>query len=277
MSTLTLNESLLSDLRRRRAAGERVSKMAREIGVAWQRLDKALRNGLRRRPAARLHARPGHGALTEKYRPNRLNGLFGQPAAVRFLRKLVESPCSIALVFEGETGTGKTSAALALAAELGCNLDERELGGVHVIASGEQTADAVREVCGRMWQTPMFGSGWKVVIVNEADRMNPAAETIWLDRLEQIPPRTVVVFTTNHLGKLSQRFRDRCMRVSFESDTAKVRASVESMLTAMWKAETGAKPERRVVAEIAGNAVEDGKLSFRRAAQLLQAYLMERI
>lgn len=277
MSTLTLNERVLSDLRRRRAAGEQVSKLAREIGVAWQRLDKALRNGLCRERAPRLQARLGQGTLTEKYRPSRLDGLFGQPVAVRFLRKFVASPCSIALVFEGETGTGKTSAALSLAAELGCNLDEGELGGVHVIASGEQTADAVREVCARMWQTPMFGSGWKVVIVNEADRMNPAAETIWLDRLEQIPPRTVVVFTTNHLGKLSQRFRDRCMRVSFESDAAKVRASVESMLTAMWKAEMGEKPERRVIAEIAANAVEDGKLSFRRAAQLLQAYLMERI
>jgi DNA polymerase III delta prime subunit len=276
MSTLTLNESLLSDLRRRRAAGERVSQLAGEIGVAWQRLDKALRRGLHSEPAPRLHARAGHGALTEKYRPERLDAIFGQPGAVRFLRRFVQAPCPMAMVFEGETGAGKTSAAQALAAELGCCVSEGELGGLFVIASGEQTADAVREVCGRMWQTPMFGSGWKVIVVNEADRMNPAAETVWLDRLEGIPPRTVVVFTTNHLGKLSQRFRDRCTRVSFESDAAALRESVEAMLAAMWKCETGRRPSKRVLRELADRAVEDGKLSFRRAAQLLQACLMER-
>jgi DNA polymerase III delta prime subunit len=44
----------------------------------------------------------------------------------------------------------------------------------------------------------MVGSGWKVVIINEADRMTPQAEVMWLDGLEKLPAKTVVVFTTNN-------------------------------------------------------------------------------
>ena len=44
---------------------------------------------------------------------------------------------------------------------------------------------------------PMLGSGWKVLVCNEADRMTTSAETIWLDALEGLPPKSVIVFTTN--------------------------------------------------------------------------------
>ena len=76
----------------------------------------------------------------------------------------------------GETGTGKTTAALALAAALGCDVTQNppEFGGLTVVASGEQTADTVRDLEKFMWRCPFHGSGWKVVVVNEADRMHPA-------------------------------------------------------------------------------------------------------
>src|SRR5690606_19547074 len=126
---------------------------------------------------------------------------------------------------------------------LGCKVEHAEFGGVHVIASGEQSADAVRATCEAMHRTPFYGSGWKVVIVNEADRMNVAAETIWLDRLEALPPRAVIVFTTNHAGRLSQRFRDRCIRVQFQSDAGRLLGSAKALLTAVWRSETDRAPD----------------------------------
>jgi DNA polymerase III delta prime subunit len=136
------------------------------------------------------------------------------------------NPYPTAFIFEGETGTGKTSAALALAVALGCDLSQKEFGGVQAIASGEQSADTVREAYRQMFNTPWHGSGWKVVIVNEADRMARPAETIWLDVLEAIPARTVIIFTTNEAARLSQRFLDRCTRLAFESDGRQRRANV---------------------------------------------------
>jgi DNA polymerase III delta prime subunit len=165
--------------------------------------------------------------LTENMRPVRLSQIVGQEDAVKFLSAWVvdtkiRGVCK-ALLFSGGTGTGKTSTAFALAGELDCAMEHWELGGISIIASGEQTADAVRDCCDRMHLRPMFGSGWKVFIVNECDRMSVQAETIWLDRLENIPAHTVIVFTTNYPDKLSQRFKDRCcVHLRFESDAKKI-------------------------------------------------------
>jgi hypothetical protein len=285
---VSLTAEALSRFRQRRAAGERVKTLAEELGIPWQRLDKALRHGSPETTASEpVPARPsepetavlgvpaisGPGLLSDKYRPVRLANLFGQPHVVRHLQAFAADPYPVAFLFSGETGTGKTSAALALATELGCDLDQREFGGVHVIASGEQSAEAVRECFQRMWLQAPCGSGWKVFILNEAERMHVQAETIWLDRLESIPPKTVIVFTTNHPQKISQRFRDRCMSLHFDSDAGLLRESAHLLLTRIWRAETGRSADLQIIDHVITAATVAGQLSFRRAVQFLQPHL----
>jgi DNA polymerase III delta prime subunit len=194
--------------------------------------------------------------------------------AVRALKTFAANPYPAAFIFEGGTGTGKTSTALALAGELGCKVDQAEYGGVWQIASGEQTADAVREMARRMWVTPLMGSGWKAIVCNECDRMARPAEMIWLDVLENLPRRTVVIFTTNDPSNLSQRFRDRCVRLAFESDVAKLRQPAEELFKAVWRRETGTPCRAAVAERIVDGAVEGGKLSFRRIMQATQQALL---
>jgi DNA polymerase III delta prime subunit len=203
--------------------------------------------------------------------------IWGQEAVVKHLAKFAEAPFPTAFLFEGETGTGKTSAAMALAAALGCDVSQRppEFGGVHSIASGEQTADTVRDTCRLMWNSPFSGSGWKVFIVNEADRMALPAETIWLDRLEALPQRTVVTFTTNNPERLSQRFLDRCTRLAFESDAEKLRGQAANFVLAIWKSETGKVPSAGKIMEVIKSAQVDGRLSFRRVVQVLAVTLAQ--
>ena len=181
-------------------------------------------------------------------------------------------PFPAAFLFEGETGTGKTTAAVALAAELGCDLSQKppEFGGLYVIASGEQTADTVRNIYSTLWNCPFSGSGWKVLIVNEVDRISPQAETIWLDRLERVPPQGVIVFTTNFSGKLSARFRDRCTRMAFESEAPKLKGPACELLANIWRREVGTEPNMGDVKGVVERAIEDDRLSFRRAVQLFE-------
>jgi replication-associated recombination protein RarA len=206
--------------------------------------------------------------LSVKHRPKTLADVLGQGWVIQNLAAFAESPYPVAFLFEGETGTGKTSAALALAHDLGCSLDDAELGGVHEIPSGEQTADSVRAILRRLSIRPLCGSGWKVLVVNEADRMSVAAETVWLDGLEQLPPRSVVIFTTNHAGRLSQRFLDRCERFTFESRMDVLRQDLETLVSRVWHAETGRDdcPSLESLGQIAD---ADGQASFRRVLQLL--------
>ncbi len=46
--TAMLTESVVRDARRRHKSGENLRTIAGEIGVTWQKLDKAIRHGLRR-------------------------------------------------------------------------------------------------------------------------------------------------------------------------------------------------------------------------------------
>lgn len=207
--------------------------------------------------------------LTEKHRPAHLSDIAGQSSIVGQLGAFCADPYSTAMLFTGDSGTGKTSAALALANDLGVAMDMDEFGGLHIIASGEQTADSVRDVLRKLWFLPMYGKGWRVLIVNECDRMATPAETIWLDALESLPAHCVVIFTTNHPEKLSDRFRDRCERYEFASDLQSVGVeSLSDLARKIWREETG---EMNTKPRIKLSAVEqDGKVSFRRLVQEVQ-------
>jgi replication factor C small subunit len=274
---VVLTSADIEQARARRQAGESLKALAAELGLSWQKLEKGLRRGL---PDERVPATLGEvrrlsagGRLTERYRPTSLDEMVGQEAALKILETFVASPYPVAFLLEGETGTGKTTAALALARALGVEFTPPLMGGLWIVASGDQTADAVREVRDWLWHVPMVGSGWKVAVVNEADRMSQAAETVWLDVLEALPRRSVVAFTTNHEHRLSQRFRDRCLTVTFESAAGRVRSHVERLVRDVWRRETGAEIPESVAKSVAQAATVDGQVSFRRALNVVETML----
>jgi hypothetical protein len=214
-------------------------------------------------------------SLPAKYRPRTLTELRGQPDAVAaltsFVERAKEQRGSAVFLFHGPSGVGKTSAAWALAFDLGCDRDDPLMGGVDEIPSGQQDGDAVDRLLRRLITRPLLGSGWRVVIVNEADRMTPQAETIWLDGLENLPSRTVVVFTTNDVSKLTSRFVGRCESIEFTGNPQRINGVFAKFVRTIWRKETGRSlakiPEGLGVYDIAG-----GTLSFRLALQQLAPY-----
>jgi MoxR-like ATPase len=208
---------------------------------------------------------PAAKAPTERYRPARLDELVGQDAAVARLRDFVAAPYSTAFVFEGDTGTGKTSAALALAAELGAC----EFGGLDRIGAGEALGDATARALRNLHYTPMLGSGWRVLVLDEADYMvyeGSKSVHLFLSALEDLPPRSVVIFTTNSIEKFPQRFLDRCERVAFASTPAATRAGAEQLILRVWEAEGRAGPAP-TLDQLPGAVDRMGRLSFRRVVQ----------
>lgn len=178
-------------------------------------------------------------SLLEKYRPQTLADVLGQPAVTRALTDFVVAPYSTGMLFHGDSGVGKSATAMALACDLGCRPDQGAFGGYTELASGEQTADAVRRELANLRHAPMFGSQWRVLVLNEADRMLLPAETLWLDALERLPDRTLVIFTTNMPEKLSKRFRDRCEQYHFTSETKRLKPHLRKLAEKVWAAEVG--------------------------------------
>lgn len=215
-------------------------------------------------PKSRVLDKPParRASLTDKYRPRVLDDVVGQAEAVKAMRSFLKAPYPVAFFLHGESGTGKTATAMALANELGCDVSQQEFGGLRTIPSGEQSVSAVRDEVARLHNIPFFGSGWKVLIVNEADFMHAQVEAVWLDVLENLPPRTVIVFTTNNAAKLSSRFKDRCYCLQFASKADGASAAIRSLVSRIWKGETG----RDDCPDVDG-AVQNGHVSFRRVVQ----------
>jgi replication-associated recombination protein RarA len=211
--------------------------------------------------------------LPGKYQPGTLGDLRGQPAAVECLQSFVreaESGRPAAFCFHGPTGTGKTSAGKALAFDLGIPRDDAWMGGLAEIPSGKQDGEAVEQLLRSLQLRPLFGSGWKVAIINEADRMTPGAEAIWLDGLESLPRRSVIVFTTNSLAAISGRLASRCELVEFDGSPA-VAADLHAFIRQVWRKETG-KALRRIPEGLGVFDIAGGTLSFRLALQQIAPY-----
>jgi ATPase family associated with various cellular activities (AAA) len=228
--------------------------------------------------AAGLFERPEDSArnLLAKYRPRKLAEVLGQESTVKALAAFARAPTEAAFIFHGESGCGKTSAAYALAYELDCAVDQEELGGVHEIPSGSASADGVRDMIRLLSYKPLMGSGWKVLIVNECDRMSTPAETIWLDALEHLPRKSCVIFTSNNISKLSRRFQDRCEVYEFASETEKLVPHIRQLVARIWELEVGGDcPCLDILGMPTLDSADSMHCSFRLAVQQVQKLIRQ--
>jgi DNA polymerase III delta prime subunit len=189
---------------------------------------------------------------------------------VAILTEYAATPYPEVFLLSGDTGVGKTSAAWALAADLGCNVDSdpSEFGGVFSIPSGEHNVDALRDIWPALWGCPFDSArGWKVLIVNEVEQVSAKVELLWLDRLEDLPPRTVIIFTTNAVESLPARFRDRCTVLAFEASADRLDGPARGLARQIWQQETGEDCPPAIVQQIVDRATQAGRVSFRRVVQ----------
>lgn len=209
--------------------------------------------------------------LTEKYRPKTLADVRGQGYIVHSLSEFASAPHSTAFIFAGPTGVGKTSAAFALANDLGI---DRFWGFIHVRA-GENNADSIDDVLRQLRLACPCGSGWKMVLVDEADYMSAKAKNLWLSILEDLPPKSIVIFTTNSLEKFETRFVDRCEKFVFGANGSTLRQDGEDLVASIWRAE--AAPGTPPSLDTLGDAIDhEGCISFRRIVRTTEAFMRAR-
>jgi replication factor C large subunit len=117
---------------------------------------------------------------TEKYRPDSLDELRGNDSARDDLREWAETwdDHREAVVLHGSPGVGKTSAAHALASDLGWEV-------VELNASDQRTADEIERYAGRAAANATLGGsaegpdgtgGRQLVVLDEADNMHGSAD-----------------------------------------------------------------------------------------------------
>lgn len=165
--------------------------------------------------------------LVDKYRPKTLAGFAGVDRPKAILSKFVAAPYSSAWLFVGPSGCGKTTMAMAMCESIGAQL--------HHIPSRSCDLATVERTVQSCHYVPMFGSGFHLVLIDEADQMSKPAQHSFLSVLDATnpPPNTIFVFTANETKGLEDRFVSRCRTLEFDADGI----DMSKFLQAVFKAE----------------------------------------
>lgn len=194
-------------------------------------------------------------SLAEKYRPRTISEFVGLDKPKRILAKFAAKPYPSAWLFVGPSGVGKTSMAQALCAEI--------KGELTHIPSQKCTAQAIEEACYHCHFIPLTG-GFHVVLIDEADRMTPAAQLALLSKLDAtaFPPHTVFIFTCNSTDGLEPRFLSRCRVIEFSSYG--MAGEIADYLDKVWHAEggNGNAPDIMRMAKESRNNVRDALMKL---------------
>jgi len=181
-----------------------------------------------------------------------LRDVIGQDRAVKILLSTISrGRLPSAYIFCGEAGIGKRFTAINLAKAINClkNRDALSVraapkGNTHYahyhdfdacdgcvsckkIASathpdfmvitpekGEIRVDGIRAVEDALSFKPYEG-GKKVVIIDDADTMNPSAANAFLKTLEEPPDESLLILVTSSPDRLPETIRSRCARINF--------------------------------------------------------------
>lgn len=143
--------------------------------------------------------------LTTKYRPTKLDAVIGQRAVCQSLQRMTEKGFPHAILFHGESGTGKTTFARIIAILL-----EADEAGILEINGADRTGvDAWRKQIGELQHLPQVGPV-KVVIVDECHALSPASWKVLLKPIEDPPSHVYWIFCTTESAKLPAVLVTRC-------------------------------------------------------------------
>lgn len=174
-------------------------------------------------------------ALTLRYRPKTFGDLVGQRPIQVVLRQMVSrNRVPAGLLFEGGSGTGKTTTARILAAALNCEAPSADAGGlpcgtcpsdkaiydgtsldvIEIDAASNGLVGDIRAL--RDQVSYSVGGRCRVIILDEAHSMSSAAFDALLKTLEEPPPATVFLLLTTEPGRLPSTVLNRLMPFAFK-------------------------------------------------------------
>lgn len=161
---------------------------------------------------------------TERYRPQKLEEIIGQPEITSRLKAYVKSGNLPHLLFAGPAGTGKTTSALALARELYEDVWKQNFHELN--ASDERGITVVRTKIKEFARTqPIGDKPFKIIFLDEADALTPEAQAALRRTMERYSGTCRFILSCNYSSKIIEPIQSRCavfrFRALLEEDVKK--------------------------------------------------------
>lgn len=161
-------------------------------------------------------APPGgdHMPWVEKYRPKGLNDLVSHKEIISTIGDLIDKNRMPHLLLYGPPGTGKTSTILACARKI--NGDNYSSMILELNASDDRGIDVVREqIVNFASSRKLFNSGFKLIILDEADSMTKTAQFALRRVIEKYTKNTRFCIICNYINQIIPALQSRCTRFRF--------------------------------------------------------------
>ena len=145
---------------------------------------------------------------TQKYRPKKLNSIVGNQANIKAIKAMMPNIPHM-LLKGAKPGVGKTTTALAIVHELGCEYKE-------INASDDRGINTIRDIIKPFANTSSMNGKFKVVILDEVDSTTPEFQTSLRRVMEQHSNNTKFILTCNYPHRLIEPIHSRCSGGTFE-------------------------------------------------------------
>ena len=202
--------------------------------------------------------------LVEKYRPTKIEDCVLPKDIKKMFEDIAKSGDVPNLILNGGAGCGKTTVAKALCNELGIDY-------LFVNASEDSGIDVLRTRIRNFASTVALGGGKKVVILDEADYLNPqSTQPALRGFIEEFAVNCRFIMTCNFKSRIIEPLHSRCTVIDFKIP-AKEKPTLAQEFLARAKFVMDAEEiqyDEKVVAQLIVKNFPD----FRKVLNLIQRY-----
>ena len=205
-----------------------------------------------------------HLLWTEKYRPQSIEECILPDRLKKPFQEYVNQKNIPNLLLHGGAGVGKTTVAKAMCNEIGCDF-------MVINGSDESGIDTFRVKIKNYASSMSFAGGRKVIIIDEADYLNPnSTQPALRNAIEEFAGNCSFIFTCNYKNRIIEPLHSRCAVIDFglkNGEKAKMASAFFKRIQSILQSES-VDYDDKVIAELVKKHFPD----FRRIINELQRY-----